>query len=43
MPYRSGRQRAFLHAERPGVAAKWDRKYGGGVRSKPAKKRKRMR
>jgi hypothetical protein len=28
-PYRSARQRAYLHAKHPRLAAKWDRKYGG--------------
>lgn len=38
MPYRSSKQRAYLHAKKPGVAAKWDAKYGGKV--KPKKKGK---
>lgn len=40
MPYRSERQRAFMHARKPKVAAKWDRKYGGKVvRKKGTRKR----
>jgi hypothetical protein len=31
MPYRSGKQRAFMHAKHPQIAAKWDKKYGGKV------------
>ena len=39
MPYRSAKQRAYLHIHHPKIAAKWDRKYGGKVVPK-AKKRK---
>lgn len=31
MPYRSAKQRAFLHAVHPDIAARWDRKYGGQI------------
>jgi hypothetical protein len=31
MPYRSAKQRAYLHAKEPALAAKWDKKYGGKV------------
>lgn len=31
MPYKSAKQRAYLHAKEPALAAKWDRKYGGRV------------
>lgn len=41
MPYRSARQRRFMHARHPRIAARWDRKYGGKVR--PSKKRTRRR
>lgn len=33
MPYKSKKQRAFMHAKHPKIAAKWDRegaKIGGG-------------
>lgn len=36
MPYRSAKQRAYLHVHEPQLAARWDRAYGGKV----AKKRK---
>lgn len=31
MPYRSPKQRAYLHIHEPELAAKWDRKYGTGI------------
>lgn len=34
MPYKSGKQRRYLHAKKPALAAKWDRKYGGKVKPK---------
>jgi hypothetical protein len=37
MPYRSAKQRRFMHARHPKIAAKWDKKYGGKI----IKKRKR--
>ena len=38
MPYRSAKQRAFMHAEHPDIAARWDKEYGGKVQKKAAKK-----
>lgn len=38
MPYRSAKQRRFLHAKKPKLAAKWDKKYGGKVVKKKRKK-----
>lgn len=38
IPYKSAKQRAYLHAKKPKLAAKWDRKYGGKV--KPTDKKK---
>ena len=40
MPYRSAKQRAFMHAKHPGIAKKWDKKYGGKIVRKKASKRK---
>jgi hypothetical protein len=41
MPYRSKRQRAYMHIHHPDVAKKWDAKYGGKiVKKKPAKKKR---
>jgi len=40
MPYKSKRQRAFLHAKKPRLAAAWDRRYGGKVKKKSGKGRK---
>jgi hypothetical protein len=31
MPYRSARQRRYMHKNLPRIAAKWDKKYGGKV------------
>lgn len=35
-PYKSEKQRRFLHAKKPKLAAKWDKKYGSKIR-KPKK------
>jgi hypothetical protein len=42
MPYKSAKQRRYLHAKEPELAAKWDRKYGGKVKksAKPKKRKK---
>jgi hypothetical protein len=32
VPYKSSRQRRYLHAKKPKLAAKWDKKYGGKVK-----------
>ena len=40
MPYRSARQRAYMHINEPAVAAKWDSKYGGKVMAKKKKSKK---
>jgi len=39
MPYRSAKQRRFMHLKHPGIAGKWDKKYGGKIVSKKHKKR----
>ena len=31
MPYKSEKQRRYLHANEPELAKKWDKKYGGKV------------
>lgn len=31
MPYKSDKQRAFMHAKHPDIAARWDKEYGGKV------------
>lgn len=41
MPYKSEKQRKFMHAQHPKIAAKWDKKYGGKVVPKRATKKKR--
>jgi hypothetical protein len=42
MPYRSGKQRAFMHAKHPEIAKRWDRETGGKIvpAKKPAKRKK---
>jgi hypothetical protein len=32
MPYKSEKQRRFMHAKHPKIAAKWDAKYGGKIK-----------
>jgi hypothetical protein len=39
MPYKSAKQRRYMHAKHPGIAKKWDAKYGGKVVKKKRKKR----
>lgn len=34
MPYKSAKQRAFMHAKHPDIAARWDKEYGGKVTGK---------
>ncbi len=41
MPYKSAKQRRYLHAKEPALAARWDKKYGGKVKAAPKKKVKR--
>jgi hypothetical protein len=38
VPYRSDKQRKYMHAKHPAIAAKWDKKYGGKVKPKRKKK-----
>jgi len=42
MPYKSEKQRRYMHARHPQIAAKWDKKYGGKIapKKKTAKKKK---
>jgi len=40
MPYKSDKQRKFLHAKHPKIAARWDKQYGGKVSKPAATKRK---
>ena len=37
MPYRSAKQRGFMHAQHPEIAARWDKKYGGKIMKKKKK------
>ncbi len=40
MPYKSEKQRKFMHAKHPDIAKRWDKKYGGKIVKKKKKKRK---
>jgi hypothetical protein len=40
VPYRSARQRRFMHAKHPKIAKRWDAKYGGKVQPKRKPKRR---
>lgn len=41
MPYKSEKQRKFMHARHPEIAKRWDKEYGGKVEpKKPAPKKK---
>lgn len=39
MPYKSAKQRAYMHAKLPALAAKWDKKYGGKIAKKSNRKK----
>ncbi len=34
MPYKSKKQRSWLHINKPEIAKKWDRKYGTKIKGK---------
>lgn len=36
MPYKSEKQRRFMHAKHPDIAARWDKETGGKVSGKKA-------
>ena len=41
MPYKSAKQRRYMHAKHPTIAKRWDKKYGGKVvKKKSTAKRK---
>jgi len=39
MPYRSEKQRRYMHAKHPEIAERWDKKYGKKVKPKKPRKR----
>lgn len=39
MPYKSAKQRRYMHARHPEIAKKWDKKYGGKVQKSKKKKK----
>lgn len=40
VPYRSEKQRRFMHAKHPKIAARWDAKYGGKIKKKRKRRHK---
>lgn len=38
MPYRSAKQRAYMHIHHPKIAKRWDKEYGGKTVKKKKKK-----
>jgi hypothetical protein len=41
MPYKSAKQRAYMHIHHPEIAKRWDKETGGKVsKSKPRKAKK---
>ena len=36
MPYKSEKQRRYLHANEPELAKKWDKNYGGKIEKQKA-------
>ena len=41
MPYKSKKQRAYMHIHHPEIAKKWDKKYGGKIKKKKGRGHKR--
>lgn len=39
MPYKSKKQRAYMHIHHPGIAKKWDKRYGGKIQRGKKKKK----
>lgn len=40
MPYKSAKQRKYMHAMHPDIAKRWDKKYGGKIVKGKKKKKK---
>lgn len=38
MPYKSKKQRAWMHIHEPEIAERWDKKYGGKIARKRKKR-----
>ena len=38
-PYKSEKQRRYMHAKLPKIAAKWDKEYGGKIKRTKRKKK----
>lgn len=42
MPYKSDKQRKFMHVQHPDIAKRWDKEYGGKVAGKKATPKKKV-
>ena len=40
MPYKSAKQRAYMHIHHPEIARRWDKEYGGKIIGKKKKSTK---
>jgi hypothetical protein len=40
MPFKSAKQRRYLHAQHPKIAMRWEAKYGAPTKKKKKKKKK---
>ena len=43
LPYRSAKQRTYMHVRHPRIAARWDAEYGGKVKRKPKQRKRKER
>ena len=43
MPFKSAKQRRYLHAQHPKIAMRWEAKYGTSAKKKKKKKKKKKR
>ena len=40
MPYKSKKHRGWMHVNKPALARKWDKKYGGKIRPNKRKRKR---
>ena len=40
MPYKSEKQRRYMHAKEPAIAKRWDAKYGSKIQKSGYKKKR---
>ena len=43
MPFKSAKQRRYLHAQHPKIAKRWEAEYGAPTKKKKKKKKKKKR